>query len=110
MEARSYDTELVIEQLKTGTEATMEKKKELTARDFRFTTRDGYLYAIAMGWPENGKWEIHTLKEGNEKIRNVALVGHEGALSYTQTNDALIVQAPEQKPCRHAYALKITLG
>ena len=110
VEAGHYDNAKVEEQLKTGTEATMEKKKELTARDFRFTTRDGYLYAIAMGWPENGKWEIHTLKEGNEKIRNITLVGHEGPLSYTQTNDALIVQAPAQKPCRHAYALKITLG
>ena len=31
------------------------KNKDLTAEDFRFTTNDDKLYAIAMDWPATGE-------------------------------------------------------
>lgn len=31
-------------------------------RDVRFTTKDGRLYAIALGWPVDGKLVIEALK------------------------------------------------
>lgn len=80
-----------------------------TARDFRFTVKGKTLYAIALGWPEDGKWSIRSLAripDGN-RIERVELLGHNGKLNWTQTEDGLIVEASPQKPCEHAYVLKI---
>jgi alpha-L-fucosidase len=42
------------------------------------------------------------------KIETVELLGHKGALLFTQDADGLKVQMPADKPCDYAYALKIT--
>ena len=104
----NYDIEQIQKQLATGEEAAVEQQA-LTENDFRFTTRDGFLYAIAMGWPQNGEWKIRTLKSGTENIRSISLLGCPETLSFTQTEEALLVSAPEERPCNHAYILKLTL-
>lgn len=104
----SYDVTKIQEQISTGEESQVEQQI-LTSKDFRFTSRNDYVYAIAMGWPQDGDWKIRTLKSGTEKISSVSLLGSEEALQFVQTPEALIVHAPSRKPCDHAYALKLSI-
>lgn len=104
----SYDISKIQEQLATGEESQVEQQK-LTSKDFRFTAGNGFLYAIAMGWPQDGDWIIRTLKSGTEHISSVSLLGLEEPLKFVQTPEALIVHAPAKKPCDHAYALKLSV-
>ena len=101
-----YDTDKIKEQIKTGKSADFLANK-LTSQDFRFTVRDGVLYAIAMGWPENGAWETKSLRAGTENVSRVSLLGLDEPLKFVQTPECLRVEAPKTKPCDHAFALKI---
>jgi alpha-L-fucosidase len=79
--------------------------------DIRFTTgKDGMLYAIALGWPENGALVIKTFSTAkyNTRIRNVELLGHDAPLSWEQTLDGLEIKLPAKAPCQHAYVFRIT--
>jgi alpha-L-fucosidase len=82
-----------------------------TAKDIRFTTKGGSLYAIVLGWPEDGKVAIRSLartkQPGGNAITTVELLGHAGTLTYEQTAEALVVNLPGQKPCKYAVTLKI---
>ncbi len=83
----------------------------LTAKDFRFTTKGNVLYATAMGWPDDGKLTVQTLAANSPgivgKVKNVSLLGSPEKPAWAQTADGLVVTLPAQKPCDHAYALKI---
>ncbi len=105
----NYDVSRIQEQIAAGEEAAVERQF-FTVRDFRFTTRGVFLYAIAMGWPEDGEWRIRTLRSGTELIRQAALLGYPRKLPFTQTEEALIVSAPQNPPCKYAYVLKLSLG
>ena len=72
-----------------------------TARDIRFTTKGKNLYAIALGWPDDGKIVIKSLAgtggaETNH-IQRVELLGYHGKLAFTQTAEGLTVSLPGQK-------------
>ncbi len=82
--------------------------RHLTAADFRFTTKDGALYAIAFGWPADRRLVIRSLAAPAGKVAAVSLLGHGGPLEWKQTDDGLVIGLPEQAPCRHAFAFKIT--
>jgi len=88
-------------------------RKDLTAEDVRFTTKDGILYAFVMGWP-NREASIPTLALGGAndvpRFRNVELLGHKGKLKWTQDATALKIQMPAEKPSDHAVTLKIALA
>lgn len=103
-----YDLAKLNEQLKKGQEAYV-NTTDLSSHDFRFTTNNGALYTIAMGWPENGKMEIFTLKKGGplESISSIHMIGCEKELEYEWTERSLVVTVPKEKPCEHAYVLKI---
>ena len=81
-----------------------------TAQDFRFTTQGNVLYATALGWPDDGKLTVRTLASTETgvvgTVKTVSLLGH-GPVPFTRTADGLVVTLPAQKPCDHAYALKI---
>jgi alpha-L-fucosidase len=84
-----------------------------SCKDIRFTTKgDKTLYAIALGWPPDGKLTIRALAKpqdgGGNAIESVGLLGHEGKIEWTQTPEGLVVTLPATKPCDHAFALKIT--
>ena len=82
----------------------------LTAADFRFTTKGNVLYATAFGWPDSGKLTVKTLAAGSPgivgNVKSVQMLGH-GKVPFVRTADGLVVTMPAQKPCDHAYALKI---
>lgn len=105
----SYDAAKVQQQLATGQEA-LQERTSLGSEDFRFTTRAGVLYAISMGWPKDGFWKIRALKNGMEQPERITLLGDGEPLSFRQTEEALVVKAPEKRPCDHAYTLKILLA
>jgi alpha-L-fucosidase len=83
-----------------------------SAKEIRFTTKGGTLYAISLGWPEDGRLVIRSLaRPANEKInqiQNVSLLGYTGQLTWNQTTNGLIVNLPGQKPSVYTCGLKIT--
>jgi alpha-L-fucosidase len=83
-------------------------RKDLTAEDIRFTSKNGAVYAFLMGWPEDPTPSIPQLALGGaEKIRRVELLGHRGDLKFRQNERALTVEFPKEKPCDYAVALKV---
>ena len=66
-----------------------------TPQDIRFTTKNGALYAIALGWPSDGQLTIHSLAaSSNFRVRNVELLGSSGNVSWKQEADGLHLQLP----------------
>ncbi len=88
------------------------KGKPFTSLDIRFTTKNNVVYAIVMGWPENGQVLIKSMKEGtnnlDKSITNVKMLGMDSNLSFKQTAEGLTVNLPERKPeLSYAFALRI---
>jgi hypothetical protein len=75
-----------------------------TAKDIRFTTKGKTLYAIALGWPDDGESVIKSLAKTGRRRRqpNQArrVARHKGKLKFTQTTEGLIVELPakNQRP------------
>ncbi len=71
--------------------------------DFRAASKDGKLYAIALGWPQNGAWAITSLADGNislfeGKIEGVKLLGSSEKTAWTCTAKGLEIKAPATQP------------
>ena len=83
-----------------------------TADDIRFTTKGKMLYAIALGWPENGKMAIRALAKtadpAQNRIKRVELLGYKGKLKFEQTSEALVVELPDKKLSDLTCSLRIT--
>jgi len=83
-----------------------------TASDIRFTTKGKTLYAIALGWPDDGKVVIKSLAKTDDssvnQIERVELLGCQGKLNFTQTTGGLTVELPDQKISDLTCSLKIT--
>jgi alpha-L-fucosidase len=86
------------------------KRQPFTGQDIRFTTKGNALYAIILAWPGE-QATIHSLAQSaphaQGEITEVTLLGHNGKLEWSHHKDGLTVRTPAQKPCDHAYALKI---
>jgi alpha-L-fucosidase len=93
---------------KGGSHYTESVFAQMTARDIRFTTKGGTLYAIALGWPDDGKLRIRSLAISSGKIENVGLLGHAGKLEWVQTKDELLVTLPDSILRLDAMVLKIS--
>ncbi len=87
------------------------RSKPYTAEDIRFTTKDGVLYAIVLGWPADEAVVVKSLRLGvptaGGPVRGVALLGATGALTWTQDQAGLHVRLPHAPPSEHAVVLKI---
>jgi alpha-L-fucosidase len=81
--------------------------RPFTPQDIRFTAKGDVLYAIALGWPKDGKLLVKSLAADAGQVSHVSLLGHAGVLAWTQTKQGLEVMLPAAKPCQHAFALKI---
>jgi alpha-L-fucosidase len=87
------------------------KRRQLGAQDIRFTTKSDTLYAIVMGWPDDGKVTIRSLAADSphykSQISNIELLGSDAKLKWTRDANALTVNLPTEKPCDYAIALRI---
>lgn len=103
-----YDVAKIENQIETGEMITNEHRS-LTAQDFRFTRKGDSVYALSMGWPENGQWRIKSLgqKSFSKVIQKVSLLGSKDQLNFQQTAQELVIESPEIPPCDYAYTLKI---
>ena len=89
------------------------KGKAFTAADIRFTAKEDAVYAFVMGWPQDGKVNIRSMRSATphlrKRIARVELVSTGRPLAFRQTADGLQVTLPAYKPAlAYANALKIT--
>lgn len=92
----------------------LEKNKDtqtFTAKDIRFTTRAGNLYAIALGWPQNNKLLIHMLGKDlpylGAPVCSVQLLGSNTRLQWIQAKEGLSIVLPARKPDEGAFVFRI---
>ena len=73
------------------------QRQPFTSGDFRFTFKDGFLYAFAMKCPADGVFRIKTLAKDSRVctalIRSVEVLGFPGPLRIVQTKEYLSVAA-----------------
>ena len=96
----------------TRSSGARDNRAPLTARDVRFTTKDGILYAFLLGRPAGGQALLTSLSTRSpqldgRRVAAVTLLGQGGPLAWSQTEGGLAVRLPEQLPSEHAIALKI---
>lgn len=83
------------------------EKLNYTAEDIRFTVNGDTLYAICMGWPK-GHFLIKSLASlYPDEVRGVTMLGSDVQLAWKPTDEGLLVDKPADKPCEHAYVLKL---
>ena len=82
-----------------------ENKTEWNSSDYRFTQKDGALYAFLMKAPESGVAVLKSLAP-SEKVASVELLGA-GPVEFVQSFGVLTVQLPEQLPTQYTNCLKI---
>ena len=84
--------------------------KGFGSRDIRFTTNNGYLYAIALGRPEAGFLVIHSLglSKYSGHISDVELVGCDNPVSWKRTATGLEIRFPEDLPGEYAWVFRIS--
>ena len=89
------------------------KGKPFSAADIRFTAKGDAVYAFVMGWPQDGKVTIKSLRSATpyltKRIARVELVSSGRPLAFRQTAEGLQVTMPAGQPAlSYANALKIT--
>lgn len=84
-----------------------------TPADLRFTTKNDALYAITLGLP-TGEVRVRSLGKNLRlaplPVSNVSLVGSEEKLTWSQDDDALVIQVPAKLPTEHAAVFKIAFA
>ena len=85
------------------------KTKPYTAKDFRFTTRDGRLYALQLNQPDGSEALIASIKPADQ-VRSVTALSTGRPVSFTQTPDGLRLAVGGQPPGHPAYVYRIDLA
>ena len=85
-----------------------ELKFEFTANDFWFTQKDGKVNAIALVYPTSGKATIKSLANTAGKVASVRLLGSDTKLEFSQSDIALEVILPNEKPNDLGYTLELS--
>jgi alpha-L-fucosidase len=89
---------------------------EYTAKDIRFTTKGDVLFAVALGWPDEGKLTIKALASNSphypREIAGIQRLGSEEKLAFARDENGLNVSIPASQISAEipdfATALKIT--
>ncbi len=84
------------------------KTAPYTAQDFRFTSKEGRLYAIELGWPADGKAVIHAIG-ADLRVSKVILLATSASVAFQQQADGLHLTLPKSPKGLHAYAYRIEL-
>jgi len=78
----------------------------------RFTKKGDAVYAICLEWPGE-KLNVGTMSTVSarcpEEIKKVSMLGADGKLDWSRDVAGLTVTMPDEKPCEHAYAVKVVL-
>jgi alpha-L-fucosidase len=86
--------------------------KPFTAEDVRFTTKGETLYAIIMGSPQTAAVSIKSLGKNAQLLENpiseITMLGTEAKLKWSQTDDALVIETPQNQSSDIATVFKIT--
>ncbi len=85
-----------------------EDKTNWNSSDYRFTQKDGNLYAFLMQAPESRVAVIKSLTS-EDKVAGVELLGY-GPVAYTQNFGVLTVELPQELPTKYTNCLKIKLA
>lgn len=87
------------------------KPTEWAPEDFRFTAKDGAVYAIQMHRPAGGETVIRSLaRKSGLAVGSVDLLGVGGALAFRQAEDGLHITVPATIPGDYAFAYRIRLA
>ena len=86
-------------------------EQQFTAQDIRFTTHNGALYAIALGWPTSGELRIRSLASGLPYLKGpvcgVKLLGSDEELTWHREADGLHIALPTQRLNEPAWTFRI---
>jgi alpha-L-fucosidase len=86
------------------------QRKDLSAKDIRFTAKPGILYAFVMGHPAS-EIQISSLSQqregGWQKIEKVELLGSGEPIEWKFTAGALTIASPRTFPSEHAIVFKV---
>ena len=72
-----------------------------TSEDYRFTSKNGKVYAFCLSCPKDGNYTIHSLGEYGSgapfqgMVRSVEALGYDGPLSWHTDRDGLHLSAPD---------------
>ncbi|WP_207534552.1 alpha-L-fucosidase [Desertivirga arenae] len=87
------------------------KGKPFTSADIRFTSKDNVIYAIVLGYPENGEVLITGLnsntRAGMNQLSSVEMLGNSQKLLFKEDDMGLRIQLPEKPKFNYAFTLKI---
>ncbi|MCG8390420.1 MAG: alpha-L-fucosidase [Cytophagales bacterium] len=87
--------------------------EDLTSEDFRFTTNEGNIYAIAMDFDDHGKYNIKSLSsESNylrKKIKNVVLLDSNEDVEWEQTSEGLSIKTGPGHRGKYACVFKVII-
>ena len=79
--------------------------------DIRFTARADILYAIALGWPSDGKITVRSLSSDSAnypvQIGKVVLLGSKSEVKWTRGVQGLEIQLLDGPPCKYAFSFKV---
>jgi alpha-L-fucosidase len=92
--------------------APKERPIAYTPQDVRFTTKGGDLYAHLLAPADGPRATIASLASGSpliggRKVADVAVLGHPGRVTWSQTAQGLTVNLPDRRPGEHTLALRI---
>jgi alpha-L-fucosidase len=86
-------------------------RQELTPQDIRFTTRNGAVYAIALGRPQNGELLVRAMYRGTPYLDGPVcaahLLGSSSTVEWSQKDDGLHIALPPDAPEEPAYIFRI---
>ncbi len=87
-----------------------DQKKPFTAQDIRYTTKGDTLYAITLGLPlTTTSLKLLGKKGANGTVENIALVGSNEKVVWSQAADAVTIKPSKSYPSQNAVAYKIIL-
>lgn len=79
-----------------------------TPEDFRFTAKNGSVYAIELARPKDGRAVIRALASGKgATVKDVALLGAKAPVRWRQTPEGLLLKMPDGAPQELAYVYRI---
>ena len=86
-------------------------EKQFTNEDFRFTYKDGFLYAFQMRPSEQAVIRTLHKRKGNDfLIESVSVLGSEQAVSFERNEDALVISLQEKPVGDLPVCYKIKIG